>query len=184
MRIWPPNSQNTYKMFDVEINKCEFLKFEFDYQPKETKELRERLNDNSEIDICDLRRIALWKINRVLDISDETIEKLSELASMKEVNIEGQCVEELIGELVKCPGVGFPMASSMLKFIKPDIFPIIDVRAYRALTGKKPHNYTYSYQLYVDYTRELEKIAKQLGRPLREIDERLYEFDKQYNGKI
>jgi len=58
------------------------------------------------------------------------------------------------------------------RFIKPDIFPIIDVRAYRALTGKKPYYATYSYDEYVKYTKELMRLADlDSDRTLREMDE-------------
>ena len=75
-------------------------------------------------------------------------------------------------------------ASGILKFIKPDIFPIIDVRAYRALTGEKPYYSTYTYEKYVGYAKSLAKEAIRLGRPLREMDEQLYCFDQECNGRI
>lgn len=76
------------------------------------------------------------------------------------------------------------MASATLKFLRPGVFPIIDVRAYRALTGTKPYYGTYTYEKYRDYTIELQKIAKEVSRPLREIDEQLYCFDEEQNGAI
>ena len=76
------------------------------------------------------------------------------------------------------------MASSILKFIRPDIFPIIDVRAYRALTGKKIYSSQYNIDLYVKYVEQLKEYADKLNRPLSEMDEQLYEFDKEHNGKI
>ncbi|AXK67325.1 hypothetical protein CN645_30795 [Burkholderia sp. IDO3] len=79
---------------------------------------------------------------------------------------------------------GFPMASAILKFIRPAIFPIMDVRAYRALTGIQPSYATYSYEKYISYAQKVTNIARQLNRPLREIDEQLYCYDKLHNGKI
>lgn len=76
------------------------------------------------------------------------------------------------------------MASAILKFIKPTVFPIIDVRAYRALTGNKPYYTTYIYEKYMDYAERLTEISKRLNRPLREIDEQLYCYDKVANGEI
>lgn len=76
------------------------------------------------------------------------------------------------------------MASAILKFIKPTVFPIIDVRAYRALTGKKPYYATYSYEKYIDYAEKVSEISKKLNRPLKEIDEQLYCYDQKHNGEI
>jgi hypothetical protein len=76
------------------------------------------------------------------------------------------------------------MASAFLKFIRPDIFPIIDVRAYRALRGIKIYYSMYKYEIYIKYTKDLMKIAKKFNRPLNEVDEQLYCYDKEYNKNI
>lgn len=160
------------------------LDYEFSYNDEETQALHENINNNTSIGIDDLRRISLWKIDRVLGVSEETIEKLQQLAGQDVVSIDDLLVKEIIDDLVNSQGIGFPMASAILKFLKPDVFPIIDVRAYRALTGKKPYYSTYNYEKYVEYARQLKENAERLGRPLREMDEQLYCFDQQRNGKI
>ncbi len=125
------------------------LDFEFAYNPEETQALHKELNGKAELTIEDLRRVSLWKTNRVLDVPEETLLKLSAIATKVDLKITDDCVKELIEELVDSRGVGYPMASSILKFCRPDVFPIIDVRAYRALTGKK--NYLQPIQLYGVY---------------------------------
>lgn len=75
-----------------------------------------------------------------------------------------------------------PLASTILKFLRPDVFPIIDVRAYRALFDKKI--YTYTYDKYIEYCKEIYKIRDIKGIKLSEVDEQLYMFDKDKNGKI
>jgi len=178
----PKKVKRTYRKFD---NNTDSLDFEFSYNTDETFEIHQRVNNNPEINIDDLRRISLWKINRILSVSEETIKKLATLAEKETVSIDDDLVKEIIDELVNSQGIGFPMASAILKFIKPDIFPIIDVRAYRALTGTKPYYSTYNYEKYVSYTKELMRLAKlDNNRPLREMDEQLYCFDESFNGKI
>ncbi|HEV2295662.1 MAG TPA: hypothetical protein VGR35_17575 [Tepidisphaeraceae bacterium] len=80
------------------------------------------------------------------------------------------------------------MASTILKFLRPDIFPIIDVRAYRAVYGKKlhwrPDSVKRNIDLYLGYASDVERISNATGRPLREIDEQLYCFDLAHNGRI
>jgi hypothetical protein len=61
---------------------------------------------------------------------------------------------------------------------------MIDVRAYRALYGKKISSNQYSIELYTSYVKETYKIAKKFNIKLDEIDEQLYKFDKEENGKI
>lgn len=176
-----PEGKKTYRQFDF---KSETLDFDFIYNPQETEALHLHLNGNSEIKIDDLRRVFLWKSNRVLDVSVDTLGLLSELAADKKLTLDDEFVKTVLDQLVLSQGIGFPMASAILKFIRPDIFPIIDVRAYRALTGKKPYYSTYSYEKYIDYAKQLTTIASLLKRDLREIDEQLYCYDEKHNGKI
>ncbi len=178
------------RTFDI---KNDPLDFEYTYNKEEKESLRDNLKKKRgkkkpDINRGDLRRVALWKINRVLEISKETIKKLNKLASMKEVSIDDPFVKDLIGDLLDSDGVDLPMASTILKFVRPDIFPIIDVRAYRALTGRRPYFRDWSlsskYTRYVEYTKRLKEIAKKRGKLLEKIDEQLYEFDREHNGTI
>jgi len=174
-------TKRTYTKYDPDVDQ---LSYEFHYNDDETADLHQRINNNAQIGIDDLRRIALWKIDRVLSVSDETIEKLRNLAVQENLKIEDEIVKEVIGELVSSDGIGFPMASAILKFLKPDVFPIIDVRAYRALTGSKPYYTTYTYDKYKEYAQKLQADAKNKNRPLKDMDEQLYCFDQDKNGKI
>lgn len=160
------------------------LNYQFSYHDQETSDLHAKLNGALSITVDDLRRVSLWKSDRVLSVSEETLEKLVELSAKKDVKIRDQIVKDVLDSLVLSQGIGFPMASAILKFINPLVFPIIDVRAYRALTGKKPYYATYSYEKYMDYAERLSKLAQARKRPLREMDEQLYCFDEEHNKKI
>lgn len=160
------------------------LNFSFSYNDKETGELHAKLNGSTSITEEDLRRVSLWKTDRVLSVTQDTLETLNRLSASKTIKLRDGLVKEALEKLVLSQGIGFPMASAILKFINPDVFPIIDVRAYRALTGKKPYYGTYSYDKYIEYSEALVKISEATKRPLREIDEQLYCFDQQNNGTI
>lgn len=170
-----------YTIFDSEKDK---LDYSFSYNHEETAELHKKLNGAVAITEDDLRRVSLWKLDRVLSVSEETLEKLQKLSQEKSVTLRDELVKETIELLVLSQGIGFPMASAILKFINPSVFPIIDVRAYRALTGKKPYYNTYTYDKYMEYAEALHSLSKKLKRPLREMDEQLYCFDEDVNGKI
>ncbi|WP_345992765.1 hypothetical protein [Sulfurimonas sp. HSL-1716] len=170
-----------YKVFD---EKTDVLSHEFTYNKIETDFLKNHMKKNKSISIDDIRRIALWKLDRVLEISEETLQNLKRIAVHKDITIDAQIVLGTIQLLTSSKGVGFPMASAILKFLRPDIFPIIDIRAYRAIYGKKITYSQYSIDKYVEYTKKLQKISADLGIELNEIDEQLYCFDKKYNGKI
>ncbi|RLA84602.1 MAG: hypothetical protein DRG78_00860 [Epsilonproteobacteria bacterium] len=169
------------KVYD--INK-DVLKYKFDYNEKETNILKSRMNKKQNITIDDLRRISLWKLNRTLNVDNDTLTNLEIIAKDNNITIDSELVKNTITKLVESDGIGFPMASSILKFIRPDIFPIIDIRAYRALFGKKIYSSQYTKELYIEYTKELYKIAEKHNLELFQVDEQLYEFDKVNNKKI
>ncbi len=175
------SNSNRYKTYSIETDS---LAYTFDYNRIETQRIRERLEHNDKVSVEDLRRVALWKIGRVLDIDDETLQSLRDLVADQDLQLDSPSVLETITNLLTCRGVGMPMASSFLKFLRPDIFPIMDVRAYRALTGKKLYSYQYSIELYINYSGKLHDIAKELDMKLSDVDEQLYLFDKEFNGKI
>lgn len=172
------------KTFNVNKDK---LKYTFEYNPEETQVLRKTfsgIRKNKALSEDILRRTALWKIDRVLNVPESLIKKLDALSKKKKLTIHDAEVKVILQELIACEGVGVPMASAFLKFLRPDVFPIIDVRAYRAIFGKKLYYAQHSIDKYYRYVEEIYKIRDATGLPLAEIDERLYAFDKEKNGKI
>lgn len=156
----------------------------FAYHLEEKYAIQEGLKNKSDINLDDIRRIALWKYDRVIDVDDLFCTQLYKIVSREDVTIEDKEVHEMIEKLISCEGVGFPLASTILKFINPRVFPIIDVRAYRALYGEKIYSGQYNLKLYLEYTKRIYAICDKFNIALSEVDERLYEFDKKYNGKI
>ncbi|WP_175829349.1 hypothetical protein [Burkholderia anthina] len=179
-----PGNNKPKRVFRIFNADRDVLEFKFSYNDEETAALHARLNGSTTITEHDLRRVSLWKSDRVLGVSGETLAKLNELSAIEELTLTDSRVKDVIDDLVLSQGIGFPMASAILKFIRPAIFPIMDVRAYRALTGIQPSYATYSYEKYISYAQKVTNIARQLNRPLREIDEQLYCYDKLRNGKI
>ncbi len=173
------------RQFDAQTDK---LDFPYDYNLAETVSLHALANHNGHVDIDLLRRISLWKLNRILDVPEETMKRLQALATDADLQAGAAEVRELIGQLVECAGIGMPMASTILKFLRPDVFPIIDVRAYRALYGKKLYwprdSVERNIDRYLAYVSDVEALSKATGRPLRDIDEQLYCFDRKHNGAI
>ena len=151
------------------------------YNKKETEALRGELLRKA-LSLDDVRRVALWKYNRVIEIPDKVLSDVSSVKNRDDVQIDSPEVRVAFESLTSCAGVGVPLASAILKFLRPDVFPIIDVRAYRAIYGRKIYKYTF--EVYVDYSRVLYSIALKKGVALEVVDEQLYLFDKLHNGKI
>jgi len=160
------------------------LTYSFDYQADESKRIHKNLSGKSSLNEADIWQIALWKYNRVINISPDVLNRLEEIKTDHSLTIESEYVQDTIKKLIKCKGISYPLASTILKFLRPDEFPIIDVRAYRAIYGKKIYYSSYSLKKYISYVNEVKKISKQKGLPLHEVDQQLYMYDKEENGKI
>lgn len=160
------------------------LKYKFEYKPEETQALRKLMPGNEALTLADLRRVALWKLDRILSVPEPVLRRLRRLVGTKQLKVDSPESRMVISELVTCQGVGFPMASTFLKFLRPDVFPIIDVRAYRALFGRRLYPASYSLELYLEYAARVAGISMSTGLQLYEVDEQLYRFDQELNGGI
>lgn len=127
-----------YTTFDIDKDG---LNYKIDFNLEETKALRSELSGKV-FTIDDIRRVALWKLDRVIEIPENVLCKLTDLVSRKDLEIDDPICKEVFELLIgaQCRGMRAPMASTILKFLRPDVFPIIDVRAYRVLYGVKPPN--------------------------------------------
>lgn len=86
-------------------------------------------------------------------LSDTTIENYKES-------------EKVLRDLISINGIGLPMASTILRFRNPDVFPIIDKRAYRVLMDKErlsiytSTNIDRQVEIYFEYIERVHKFSK------------------------
>ncbi len=89
--------------------------------------------------------------------------------------------------LMALDGVGVPVASTILHFAFPDMYPILDIRALTTLTkaglwsGNEPGASTLADWL--KYTRLMRGLSKKLRVDLRTLDKALWAFDK-HGGEV
>ena len=131
-------------------------------------------------DLDIINAIVLWKINREVIVSLETVELLNAIAgavATPEEALRNKDVPALVKELIESKGIGLPVASALLKQYCPQAFPIIDQRAYFVLYGEKlPLNA--GVDVYLDYIKRCASIAIEHGIPFEKVDEVLYQIDK------
>jgi thermostable 8-oxoguanine DNA glycosylase len=168
--------------FDGDLNT--FLAF-YKFQPELTKRLDSL--ENTSFDQALINEIVLWKVNRYVSIGNEDIEQLKRLKLLKEG--EHKKSNDILKILLTVNGVDLPMASTIFRFMNPNVFQIIDRHAYRAVYGKKyPLYQSTSTQrkisLYFDYISDLIELCKSKGLEFTTIDRLLYIFDKKKNGKL
>lgn len=138
-----------------------------------------------------INEIVLWKINRAPDISDEIIKKLLKIKKLKSLTLSSDIekVKELIIALLNSEGVRIAMASTILHFYNPKIFPIIDQRAYRELYSKVFPSITKKEEmadLYIQYIKDC--VAYHQDKcptlPFSRIDQILYQLDKDKGNPV
>ncbi|MBQ3642391.1 hypothetical protein II906_10785, partial [bacterium] len=167
----------------IKTKEHEFKK-EFEYLTDVTDEL-DKLQ-HSRFNINTIREITLWKLDRYVCMSDDAIEKLNSVQSLKKLDEEKTII--VLKALLKSKGVRLPMASTYLRFINPQVYQIIDARAYRAAfdyTKQETLSNKNEKQLiitYIKYLQKLRDIAQTgyhgLDVRFEDLDRFLYDIDK------
>jgi thermostable 8-oxoguanine DNA glycosylase len=184
------NQRQLKKAIDYDSLKQFEQEYEYKYQRHLTPIL-DRIGREQLFDRSIMFKIHLWKLNRYAEFNDQAIRELNKLRTLKKgQHRKGAKALEL---LLKINGVDIPLASTFLRFRNPEVFQIIDQRAYRATYGKRYRywNRTKSrsvieqkISMYFDYLDELHRLCDQRSTEFRSADRLLYIFDKKVNGKM
>jgi hypothetical protein len=83
-------------------------------------------------------------------------------------------------ELLQLEGVGVPTASTLLHFVFPAAYPILDVRALDSLGVRARSVYPVSFWL--DYLAACRELADRHGVDLRTLDKALWQYSKERLG--
>lgn len=157
----------------------------YNYQPELTARLDDL--DGTTLDQSLINDIVLWKVNRYVKVNDDIIEQILGVKSLRER--EHKKSKIVLSALLQLNGVDLPMASTILRFINPQVFQIIDRHAYRAVYEEKYPLYSATstkrkIAVYFDYIDELIKLCESKGLAFTTIDRLLYIFDKKKNGPL
>lgn len=187
------NNTMTHKTINDKNFKIEESDNKYQYQ----KELTKKLDSITTIDQNILNEIILWKVNRYADFSDEIITKLNAISindkkEKKKQKIDEDKTREILKLLLYTKGVRLPMASTILRFINPNIYQIIDQRVFRLLYKDNTLKYTGStsdksienqIEIYLKYLTDLRNACTKLGIDFKESDRILYMTDKRINSE-
>ena len=159
----------------------------------------EILDRISKVDKADYREnrdiineIVLWKMNRRPQVEEKLIDAIYRLKKI-ETPIEAansEITKQVLEMLLLTKGMQLPMASTVLHFYFPNIYPIIDQRAYRELYGNDyPKNITKMklfVELYLKYIVDCYHYQQERCPeiPFAKIDKVLYQIDKEKGLKV
>lgn len=162
---------------------------EYRYQPELTPKLDALAREAFDLEA--FYEIVLWKVNRYARPGAGLLASLKSVAEL-EPKEHGRA-EPQLRELLHCKGVRLPLASTVLRFLNPEVFQIIDERAYRMLLPgrkipSKPRVITEGYltrsvTTYFDYLDELHKECGP-NLPFSQADRILYQLDKKLGNPL
>lgn len=130
-------------------------------------------------------QISLWKVDRYPQLDYLTLDALNSVKN--DTNLDVAKTRDILEKLLNTQGVGLPMASAYLRFINPQVYQIIDHRAYRAAFDyKEPLHANDSVKnlcdTYIKYLEKLQGIAANgyhgISVTFEDLDRFLYDVDK------
>lgn len=159
---------------------------EYTYQEKLTGKLD--ASWNRPIDQSLVNEILLWKVDRYSLLGENSLELLNSIDPRSKV-LSKSLTEEVLTQLLSTEGIGLPVASTILRFRNPNVYQIIDQRAYRFIYGKELNLPTYKsekaksgqIELYIAYLEKLKEVAEYLGCEFSILDRALYLEDQKLN---
>ena len=124
--------------------------------------------------LCDLEEVARWKYPgpklRML-VAENPADKVREIS---EASFAAGTEEQArIKGLLNLRGVGWPMASTILHFAFPCCYPILDVRAMRAVGCKQ----NFDFGMWKKFTELCRETADEYAVTLRDLDRALWTSD-------
>ena len=176
------NSGGKKTISDMEGGEIDTSLKDYKYQPKLTGKLEVLSGDFNQETI---NEIVLWKVNRYSELNGETLNLLNQI-SKEDKEIKADLTKDLLRKLLATPGIRLPMASTILRFKNPNIYQIIDQRAYRFLVGIDLKNYfsniDQQIEYYLEYLTELRIKCDEKKIPFQIADQVLYQLDKENNS--
>lgn len=166
----------------IELSRYEILKYNEIHKNRISENYHNKENDAiiamnaamecGKMNVYHLSKVAIWKSGRVVGRCKKNTEEEVEKISL--VSFSATSERLRIGSLMFLQGVGWPMASSILHFAFPNLYPILDFRAMNTVGGPARYNYS----LWEDYTNLCRRTARGHGVTMRELDKALWSADK------
>lgn len=159
------------------------FKDKYSFQEELTKKLDQK---DADFDQAWINEIVLWKTNRYAKLSEKTLELLNQIDRNAEI-LDEAFTKEVLTHLLDEPGVRLPMASTILRFINPNIYQIIDQRVYRVIYAeelKLSTNIESNINQYLRYLGKLRETCRSFNIPYCQADRILYEYDKEVNKDV
>ena len=130
--------------------------------------------EHNGLSLEDLHAVGQWKaggrLRHLIEQNDEDkvlrVSRTAFAESNEQLRIE---------KLTELDGVSWPMASTILHFVLPGCYPIVDIRAMNTLGGPDPSRF--NFEKWKNYYELCRKTAKECDVSLRDLDRALWTYD-------
>lgn len=146
------------------------------YDAKVLTEIGPRVHQRGYYDRYDLLEVGRWKARgRTQSLLKKNSEK--EIRDITKMALEAELpYQHLIRTLLK--GIQVPTATALLMVWDQDRHTVIDVNAIKALSVHR--KVSTRHPSYPDYLKVCKEISRRWDRPLRKVDQALYEYGRQH----
>jgi len=126
----------------------------------------------------ELIKIGMWKSKRPKrhyeseENDDLTVQEITKFS------FRTKSEKARIKSLLALKGVSWPVASTILHYAFPDVYPIMDFRVLHSLWDLKPP-IRYDFRLWERYCNKIRTIAKKYRLPIRTVEKALWKYDKE-----
>lgn len=169
----------------INSSKYSEIKNEYKYQEELTKKL-DLIDSEFNQDI--INEIVLWKVNRYVNLNNETLVLLNQIKkSDTEINVD--LTKTILRKLLETKGVRIALASTILRFKNSNIYQIIDQRVYRFIHPngeelKNSNKIEDTIDMYLEYLERLHFVCKTYKINFTDSDRILYLMDKKSNEEF
>jgi len=122
-----------------------------------------------------LLEVCRWKSPRSAPNAEDNDESLVKEVTGIALSTHNERLR--IEVLTLLAGVGWPVASTLLHFVRPE-YPILDVRALWSL-GRTVAQHQHNFALWSEYVSTCQRTAAAQGVSLRTLDKALWQYSKE-----
>lgn len=129
----------------------------------------------------ELIKIGRWKSPRAIHHYESRENDERMVRAVTKFSFSADSERARIQSLLVLKGVNWPLASTILHFAFPDVYPIMDFRVIESLGWDRPASYTFDF--WEKYWREIRKMARRCRQPIRDIEKALWQYNKENRKK-
>lgn len=141
------------------------------------KQIRDWLNNKDYLNRKYFLKICMWKSKRPKKLYEDELNSEERIINITKLSFHSKDEYFKIKVLQLLKGVSWPVASTILHFMQPSRYMIMDFRAIWSLGWQQPKSYDFYF--WTRYTKTVRLISKKNKVSLRTLDKALWFYSKE-----